>query len=234
MVYLDTMKDEEKRKAARRRWYYKNRTSTKEPKPRVPSVPLMSVEDRKEILRENVEFAREGLRRKSEEIQRRREERKCVICGGPVLVKSMKAKSCSKACAKIARRKDREDWEKDCANCGKQCTGTSRYCDECNANEYCPRHESTDTIKDAKALRKFVIHKRGTKCESCTLEEWLGFPISLEIHHIDGDSSNNAGTNLQLLCPNCHSLTPTFRAKNRNASAARRKVRKTKEFAPLA
>lgn len=48
------------------------------------------------------------------------------------------------------------------------------------------------------------------KCENCGLTEWLGDPIPLELHHIDGDRTNNVLDNLQLLCPNCHSLTDNF------------------------
>jgi 5-methylcytosine-specific restriction endonuclease McrA len=39
----------------------------------------------------------------------------------------------------------------------------------------------------------------------------LGQPINLEVHHIDGDRTNNSLENLQLLCPNCHSYTTNFR-----------------------
>ena len=38
----------------------------------------------------------------------------------------------------------------------------------------------------------------------------MGKRIPLEIHHIDGDCTNNKMENLQLLCPNCHSLTSNF------------------------
>ena len=58
------------------------------------------------------------------------------------------------------------------------------------------------------------------KCESCNLEEWLQKPIPLELHHKDGNRFNNQLKNLMLLCPNCHALTPNYRAKNiKNLSA---------------
>jgi len=38
--------------------------------------------------------------------------------------------------------------------------------------------------------------------------------IPIELEHIDGNSENNLLTNLKLLCPNCHSLTPTYKALN--------------------
>lgn len=55
---------------------------------------------------------------------------------------------------------------------------------------------------------------RGRKCENCGLEEWMGSPISLEVHHKDGDELNSVLENLQLLCPNCHSMTDTYKGKN--------------------
>ena len=51
------------------------------------------------------------------------------------------------------------------------------------------------------------------KCECCELTEWNGQPIPLELHHIDGDRSNNTKENLQILCANCHSQTENFRGK---------------------
>ena len=53
------------------------------------------------------------------------------------------------------------------------------------------------------------------KCESCELTEWRGAPIALELHHLNGRRKDHRLENLQMLCPNCHSQTPTFRAKNK-------------------
>lgn len=49
----------------------------------------------------------------------------------------------------------------------------------------------------------------------CKLHKWLNFPITLEVHHIDGDRTNNNEENLQLLCPNCHSYTDNWRNRKR-------------------
>ena len=61
-----------------------------------------------------------------------------------------------------------------------------------------------------------LIFIRGHCCEQCGTEQWLGNPIPLEVHHIDGDSLNNEMDNLKLLCPNCHALTDNYRGKNIN------------------
>jgi Zn finger protein HypA/HybF involved in hydrogenase expression len=62
--------------------------------------------------------------------------------------------------------------------------------------------------------RKIIVNERGQKCECCGIENWLGQKLSFEIDHFDGDHHNNVKDNLRILCPNCHSLTPTWRGKN--------------------
>ena len=52
-------------------------------------------------------------------------------------------------------------------------------------------------------------------CESCKLTMWQGESIPLELHHINGDNTDNRLENLMLLCPNCHALTDHYRGKNK-------------------
>jgi DNA-directed RNA polymerase subunit M/transcription elongation factor TFIIS len=62
-----------------------------------------------------------------------------------------------------------------------------------------------------KVIKGRLVEIRGHECERCKLSEWLSVPITLELEHVDGDNSNNEHDNLKLLCPNCHSQTPTWR-----------------------
>ena len=65
------------------------------------------------------------------------------------------------------------------------------------------------------------------KCENplCGLTEWQGKPIPLELHHINGDNTDNRLENLQLLCPNCHAQTETYGGKNQKLNIiAKQKV----------
>jgi len=53
----------------------------------------------------------------------------------------------------------------------------------------------------------------------------LSNKIPIELEHIDGNSENNMLENLKLLCPNCHSLTPTYKALNTGNGRAFRRER---------
>lgn len=52
------------------------------------------------------------------------------------------------------------------------------------------------------------------ECTRCKLKDWLGEPLSLELHHINGVKNDHHLENLQLLCPNCHSQTSTYGGRN--------------------
>lgn len=76
-----------------------------------------------------------------------------------------------------------------------------------NSHYYCNK-----TLKN-KLLKMGVENK----CSECGLDSWQDKPISLELDHINGDFSDNRIENLRILCPNCHSQTPTFRRKRKES-----------------
>jgi hypothetical protein len=55
---------------------------------------------------------------------------------------------------------------------------------------------------------------KDVRCECCENSEWMGKPISLEVDHINGISTDHRLENLKILCPNCHAQTSTYRGKN--------------------
>jgi DNA-binding CsgD family transcriptional regulator len=56
------------------------------------------------------------------------------------------------------------------------------------------------------------------RCELCGIDSWLGAPLSLALHHVNGDRLDNRLENLQLLCPNCHSQTENFAGRKARAA----------------
>ena len=83
--------------------------------------------------------------------------------------------------------------------------------------KYLPKLCEHSSLSSANA--KELVYRLGlkeNKCEICGITEWLGNPIICELHHINGDSTDNRIENLQILCPNCHSQTDNFRSRNRN------------------
>jgi 5-methylcytosine-specific restriction endonuclease McrA len=73
--------------------------------------------------------------------------------------------------------------------------------------------QNGDSISSS-LIRKYLIETIGIQCQQCKNTLWNDLPITVEVEHIDGNSENNKLDNLTLLCPNCHSQTDTYKAKN--------------------
>jgi len=63
--------------------------------------------------------------------------------------------------------------------------------------------------------RRRVFEEQRYSCNRCGISEWQGYKITLELEHKDGNTSNNIRDNLEGLCPNCHSITDTWRGRNK-------------------
>jgi 5-methylcytosine-specific restriction endonuclease McrA len=63
--------------------------------------------------------------------------------------------------------------------------------------------------------RRRVFEEQNHCCNKCKTEYWQGVKIPLELEHKDGNNQNNVRENLEGLCPNCHSITDTWRGRNK-------------------
>ena len=90
-------------------------------------------------------------------------------------------------------------------------------------HNWSPKISLTDLLVANSDRALYTYHKQRiidegllkNECSKCGLkDEWQGEPIVLHLDHINGDHFDHRIENLRLLCPNCHSQTPTYCSKN--------------------
>jgi Homeodomain-like domain-containing protein len=64
-------------------------------------------------------------------------------------------------------------------------------------------------------MRLIAAGLKENRCESCGISNWRGEPLTMQLHHLNGDGRDNRLANLVFLCPNCHGQTPNFGTRNR-------------------
>jgi hypothetical protein len=137
-------------------------------------------------------------------------------------------KFCSKKCSaelnNIIHGKRRRKLLKCCLYCGSS-TYAYKYCNtQCQQNYLLWLRVENGTAS-SHSLKRFLLKESGHKCWRCNNTEWNNLPIALELEHIDGNSSNNILSNLELLCPNCHAQTSTYKGRNKGNGRHSRRVR---------
>lgn len=81
-------------------------------------------------------------------------------------------------------------------------------------------------------VKRYLIHKYGEKCMKCGWSEIhkITKKVPIQLNHINGDSDNNNLLNVELLCPNCHSLTHNFGSLNFGNGRTKRKLERNKRY----
>lgn len=133
----------------------------------------------------------------------KREKSNCIYCGKE-LHKGQK-KYCSNRCQQDYQQ---EQWELRWKN-GEE-------------NGMCGEYGASARI------RTYLFKKYDNKCSECgwgEVNKYTG-KIPLEVDHLDGNYRNNVESNLTLICPNCHSLTATYKGANKSGRKPRKKYYK--------
>lgn len=143
-------------------------------------------------------------------------------------------KFCSQSCAATYNNKHREKKKSFCLVCNVSIDLGRKYCSaKCMGlmrhKEAVVRAREDTGVRNKclSSLRKELFQQRGPFCWKCKWGEInsASGKTPLVMNHIDGDSTNNVDSNLELLCPNCDSLTPTYKGLNRGNGRHSRRQR---------
>ena len=160
-------------------------------------------------------------------------------------IPSAQRRFCSQSCAATSNNKTHPkrthiDKHKNCIECDNQLINKwkNKYCSKkCEIqhkqNLIFQKIENGDITLYYKNYKNYLIHKYGNKCMKCGWHEVnpVTGVVPIQIEHKDGNSENHNLSNLELLCPNCHSLTPTYGALNKgNGRTKRREKRKMSKY----
>ena len=165
---------------------------------------------------------------------------KCKNCHKDLIYQDRHKIFCDSSCSatfnniKRGRRTTPKKWS--CTNCGKEHQVHSwkvgKYCDVKCQQSYQTKERIRQWLDEGKSwnlqvpqwAKNYLAETRGYCCEVCGISEWTGKKLSLECDHIDGRHTNNDPSNLRLICPNCHSLTDTYKAKNTGNGRSYRRI----------
>ncbi len=198
----------------------------------------------KKILLENGIVWTEWL--KSKKIK---QKKYCLNCGKEIISKYTSKKFCNSSCAasfnnrgKIRNYKNGKHKQKYCLNCGRElkknqktfcsnvCQGEYKYKEYIRQWKLGEKDGMSGTNGISISIKRYLYEKYDNSCQLCGWNKINPYTnkVPLQIHHIDGDCTNNKEENLQLLCPNCHSLTENYGSNGKHVS--KRVDRRTKYF----
>ena len=128
---------------------------------------------------------------------------------------------CSRKCSNSRIFSEESKQKKSIANLGKTARKTPISPEERASNIAQTKAWALEKYKStsfnelgSENRKRRVLEEQENKCNHCGISEWNGNPIVLELEHKDGNNKNNDRSNLECICPNCHSQTKTWRGRN--------------------
>lgn len=159
----------------------------------------------------------------------------CQYCNQHLSYKFRKNKFCNQSCSASFNNKNKTKLDKRkclfCSNDIDSYNNKRKYCsqkcctehkNQINENNFINGNKKPKTNSSAK---KYLINLYGDKCSICNTSEWMNKKLVMVLDHIDGNSENYDISNLRLLCPNCDSLTDTYKGKNKGKGRFSRRQR---------
>ena len=153
----------------------------------------------------------------------------CRTCGVVNSYENRHRKFCNASCSATATNKRRRS--KVCKVCPTNISPKRNYCsNSCQMEDTfnivtVPLIEA-GMVTVPTTLKRYLRKCGADACAICTLSQWMGKALTLQLDHIDGDATNNFPPNLRLICPNCHSQTPTWTGRNRGFGRKTRGVKR--------
>lgn len=139
----------------------------------------------------------------------------CEFCGDAFKSTSTKQRFCGLSCSakrsKHLPSKTRTKPRYECIVCNRESIN-KKFCSKDCRTQHAADRFSQGLVSHRRTLR---VQMDCTKCSECGLSEWRGKILPLELDHIDGNAGNNMPANLRMLCSNCHSITDTWKNKNK-------------------
>lgn len=160
----------------------------------------------------------------------------CQYCGNEIPIGNLKPseyngrKFCNASCAASYNNSNRKNDKKYCLNCGKEIPKQNKYCSikcqfeykQCEWEKKWLNGEISGCLNSiwretSKRVKIYLMKKYNNKCSQCGWGEINPYTgtIPLEVDHINGNPYDSSPDNVRLLCPNCHSLTKTYKGANK-------------------
>lgn len=124
----------------------------------------------------------------------------------------------------------------NCLNCNQKISSKNKFCSnkcqkEYEYKKYIKKWKNNEVsgmrgeYQISMYIKTYLFEKYNNKCARCGWGKVNPYTknIQLEVEHIDGNYQNNSEENLILLCPNCHSLTETYKGANINHGRKQRR-----------
>ena len=165
-------------------------------------------------------------------------KKQCLYCGEDIPIGNMShseyktRKFCNRSCAtsynnSYTKTKNDKNY---CKNCGQEIKRNRKYCSIKFQMEYQQKewekkwlagevdgNNNSVWVESRDRVKTYLMRIYDNKCARCGWSEVNPYTgkIPLEVEHINGDPYNTTPENVTLLCPNCHSLTSTYKGANK-------------------